>query len=274
MSGFDASTLVALSCPSCGGAIAMEVGRREPTCLFCGRSGLVERALPEDIEAPTAWMPFEVERDGAREAFRRFAKSSIWYPGDLGGSKLELRPLFLPAWIWEGTVETHWAALVRAGTKSGKRPESGSCTRVLSGVLVPASPALTLAELGAIAPFADHGERPFEPGAMPGPFELGELTRAVARRSALARMGSRLEGEVGAVRLRTSRLIREDAGRPVLLPIWIGAYRRGDRLFRVLVNGQTGSLVGTAPISIFKVLVAIAVGLAVLAAIAAVIGAS
>ena len=278
MTGFDTGTLTALSCPSCGGAIAMEVGRSEPTCLFCGRAGLVEKPLPEDAPAPSAWMPFEVDQDGAQAAFGEFASSSIWYPGDLGRSTLELRPLFLPAWIWEGTVETHWAALVRGSTRSGKRPEAGAAQRRMEGVLVPASPTLTAAELTAIAPFADHGERPFDPHAMPGPFELGELTRAVARRAGFARMGAqehqRLEGELGALRLRTSRLISESAGRPVLLPVWIGAYRRGDRLFRVVINGQTGRFVGTAPISIAKVVFAVAAAFLILAVIAAAIGAT
>jgi hypothetical protein len=255
----------------------MEVGRLEPTCLFCGRAGLVEQPLPEGVEPPSAWMPFEVDHEGAQTVFEEFASSSIWYPGDLGRSTLELRALFLPAWIWEGTVETHWAAVVRGRTQSGKRPESGSTSRRLSGVLVPASPTLTAAELTAIAPFADHGEQPFDPHAMPGPFELGELTRSVARRAGFARMGAaehtRLESEVGAVRFRTSRLIRQAAGRPVLLPVWIGAYRRGDRLYRVVINGQTGRFVGTAPISVAKVIFAVAMGFAILVMIVAVIGA-
>jgi hypothetical protein len=34
---------------------------------------------------------------------------------------------------------------------------------------------------------------------------------------------------------------------PVLLPVWIMAYRYRDQLFRVLINGQTGKLSGEAP---------------------------
>ncbi len=276
MSGFDATALTALSCESCGGSIAMQVGRSEPACLFCGREGLVERPLPEGIEPPTAWSPFAVDEAGARAAFAEFASSSIWYPNDLGRAGLQLHPLFLPAWIWSATVETHWAALVRASTKSGKRPETGAETRGVDGVLVPASPALTAAELDAVAPFDGGDEQPFDPAALPGPFELGDLTRSVARRTAFARLGevedARLEAEIGAARLRTSRLFRDEAGRPVLLPVWIGAYRRGDRLFRVVVNGRSGRITGTAPISIGKVVAAIAVVVAILAVIAYFIG--
>ncbi len=49
---------------------------------------------------------------------------------------------------------------------------------------------------------------------------------------------------------------------PVLLPVWIMAYRYKDEVYRFLVNGQTGQATGKAPISWFKV--AAAIGIAAL----------
>jgi hypothetical protein len=69
-------------------------------------------------------------------------------------------------------------------------------------------------------------------------------------------------------------LISADGGRPVLLPVWIGAYRRGDRLFRVVINGQTGAFSGTAPISLIKVFMAIAAGLGLLTLVIALLSAA
>ena len=40
---------------------------------------------------------------------------------------------------------------------------------------------------------------------------------------------------------------------PVLLPVWIMAYRYRDQVFRFLVNGQTGQCTGTAPTSYAKI---------------------
>ena len=39
----------------------------------------------------------------------------------------------------------------------------------------------------------------------------------------------------------------------VLLPVWIMAYRYRDRVFRFLVNGQTGQATGQAPNSALKI---------------------
>ncbi len=46
---------------------------------------------------------------------------------------------------------------------------------------------------------------------------------------------------------------------PVLLPVWIMAYRYKEQVYRFLVNGQTGRATGQAPVSWKKVAAAIAV---------------
>jgi hypothetical protein len=53
----------------------------------------------------------------------------------------------------------------------------------------------------------------------------------------------------------------------VLLPVWIMAYRFRDRVFRFLVNGQTGKATGEAPISYAKILGAILIAALVVALI-------
>ena len=50
----------------------------------------------------------------------------------------------------------------------------------------------------------------------------------------------------------------------LLLPIWVGGYRYRSQSFRLLVNGQTGEIQGEAPISVWKVALAVFLGLCVL----------
>src|SRR5437763_12837963 len=50
----------------------------------------------------------------------------------------------------------------------------------------------------------------------------------------------------------------------VLLPVWLSSYRYNDRTYRVLVNGQTGEVLGDRPYSWVKIT---ALVLAVLAAV-------
>jgi len=54
------------------------------------------------------------------------------------------------------------------------------------------------------------------------------------------------------------------AGVPMLLPVWVMAYRYNDKVFRFLVNGQTGKATGEAPTSVKKVLGAAGIAIAVI----------
>ncbi len=259
--------LQAVSCQACGGAVAMPAGAPHPRCLFCGSEAVVAQPM-EDIEVPKTFLPFELNPDGAQAAFRGKAQASIWYPGDLRDAKLELEQILLPAWVWSGAVETHWAALVPAGTRSGKRPATGSDAKKVSGVLVPSSSAITRRELDAIAPFSGQNPFMFRADEAVAPFELGRLTRSAARQAACDALAEQhrqeLQRSARAVKFAGSHLFEDLDGYPVLLPVYVGAYRRRGKLFRVVLNGQSGTITGEFPKSWLRIGCAVAVSLFIL----------
>jgi hypothetical protein len=252
------SELSAVRCRSCGGTVRLAAGRAVPTCMFCGADAadLVPAEPPEGIEPPEGAVPFSVDVETAKAAFAKFARSSWWYPSDLRSARLELRALLLPAWAWSGEVETHWTGLVSASTRSGKSPVAGRDALRFDQILVPASRTLRLVELATLGPYDEVALAPFT-DAGEAAVELSELTRSAARARAhqemLARHQANLSAHHGLLKIRASSLVSGLDGRPVLVPVWIGAYRYGRRSYRVLVNGQTGRFVGDAPTSWWKV---------------------
>jgi hypothetical protein len=78
--------------------------------------------------------------------------------------------------------------------------------------------------------------------------------RPGARRAIEALEAARCEAFVpGRARnVHVNVLVRDLTSEPVLLPVWINAYRWKERLFRFLVNGQTGQVTGQAPRSVLK----------------------
>ena len=57
----------------------------------------------------------------------------------------------------------------------------------------------------------------------------------------------------GSVRnMRVNVRIQDMRSVPLLLPVWIMVYQYRKQPFRVLVNGQTGEVFGTAPFSYAK----------------------
>ncbi len=259
------SALQAITCRSCGGAVALQAGERLPACLFCGSTTLEEPEEVEEIEPPEVFLPFDLDEAGADAAFRTFARSSFWYPSDIRHARLELERILLPAWVWSATVDAHFTGLQRAGTASGKRPWTASRVLSLDGVLVPSSSAITKGELAAISPYDAARSEPFDRREAPCPYELGKLSRQAALHQAEAGMEARavrvVGEEGGAFDVQAACLFSEVEGSPLLLPVYVGAYRRGDRLFRIVINGQSGTLTGQAPTSWWKVLgVVFAVG--------------
>jgi hypothetical protein len=129
---------------------------------------------------------------------------------------------------------------------------------------------LSEVESRALLPFDLGRAKPFDPRLLAGwHAELPTMPRSEVDRN--ARQGIR-EHEEGVV----TRLLPGDRRRLdhfdadvqihrvhlVLLPVWIATYRHGNKLVRLLVNGQTGRCIGRAPISAAKVAVAIALGVA------------
>jgi hypothetical protein len=260
-------------CTQCGGVVrAGTEGLVQ--CLFCGATELTPADPPEDLEAPVGHLPFLVTQERATEQFVAFTQSSIWYPNDLRQARVTLQRLQVPAWAWSGEVETHWTGLVRAPeTRSDKRPVSGVDHVHFEQMLVPSSQALRQSELAALGGYDESRLVPSAP--IDDPHELSELTRSAARSRAQALMVARhrdhLAAQHGLQSIHASSVVTELVGRPVLVPVWIGAFRYGARTFRFLVNGQSEVLVGKAPISPYKVGAAIASGLLVLSLVLAAI---
>jgi hypothetical protein len=250
-----------------------------PSCLFCGSDAddLIPYEPPESVEAPEGALPFVVDDATARGAFQKFARGSFWYPNELRNAKLSLRRLQLPAWAWNGRIETHFTALVRASTRSGKAPIAGAETLAFHQVLVPSSATLTMRELAQLGRYDEHSLQAWDAAATEDPYELSETTRSAARASALAEMerrhGADLAARHATSTIRVSVIPLELEGRPVLVPVWIGAYRWGDRIYRVLINGQSGQLWATAPTSWWKVAGVVCVVLLLIGAILACFGA-
>jgi len=265
------SEIQAIRCQSCGGTVAARVGAL-PACLFCGNADLVPFEPPESIEDPEGCIPFQTTPETARERFVAFARSSIWYPSDLRRAKLELDHLQLPAWAWSGDLETHWTALTPANTRSGKRPVGGAEKIHFDQILVPSSSSLKMSELRQLGRYDEDLLADFDADQAAEPYEISELTRSAAMQKAQAEMELRhrakLDSEKSISSLKTSCVSHALQGRPVLVPVYIGAYTYGRGLYRVLVNGQTGQLIGDAPISYWKVAGAILLALFVIACIA------
>jgi hypothetical protein len=265
------ATVEVLRCEGCGAAVSYSVTARAPQCAFCG--SIVHLEHPEDpLEQARLVLPFTVDRSRAEESFRQWQGSLGWFrPADLrSASRLEsLRALWWVGWAFDVDSLVSWTADSDAGaSRADWAPHAGQTELELDGIVVSASRGLTARETSRLLPSYDFGSaRERGPGDDPEVVvEQFELRRAAARRhvrSELERLvAKRLQnGTIPGRRFRnihTSVLARRLVTRRLGFPAWVIAYRYRSALYRCVLSGQDAAcLVGDAPISVGRVLLAV-----------------
>ena len=255
-------------CEGCGATMSFDARQGALTCPFCGATEVEPQPSAEGVVYPERMIPYALGRDEAVTRFREWLGKGFWRPGDLKESAAidKMKALFLPCWSFSGTTDTCWAADVGARTKSGWSPRSGSQQAAYSGVLVPASQGLGPGELSQVDDFRFEGLIPTEHSYLRGAaVEAFGLTRKGARERARAAfervVSSRIAAEMrsGKVRnLHCNVLLSDLTSEPILLPLWIFAYRYRGKPYRFVMNGQTGTAMGKAPFSYAKLVAILA----------------
>lgn len=272
-------------CKGCGASMSYDAREQALRCPFCGSVEL-EKRPDAKILAPRRVIPFVIDQTTAVAAMREYLRRGFLRPGDLSQRAIvvNIRPVYVPYWVFSAQTHTNWTAdssRTPPQARADWYPMSGERSGRHAGILVGGSCVLTPAETEAIGPF-DLGR-----SVGPDQVDLENITveqfsvpkkyvRALASHAIEAAEAAACRAGVpGSCRnLHVNVLIDEMAGEPVLLPVWVLAYRYGDRVFRLLVNGQSGRVAGRVPSSPWRValLVVVALFVAGATALAALLG--
>ena len=250
---------VILECGACGGQVVYDAGKEAAACVFCGALQIEAREPEEPIPTPDSRLVQRVERARAEAQYREWAQASWWRPKALRQLRVDLGFVYLPAFRFLSEVESHWAGLVSAATRSGKRPVGGIDSQRLHFML-PASKGIEQAELTEIQPFDEEDAEAWT-GEAEGAFELPALSEQAARMRAHPLIAgahrSMIARDEGLLQVVSSAKVEEVDLKLFLLPVFVGAFRFRDQPWRFLVNAQTGEVVGKAPIDRVKVLLVV-----------------
>jgi hypothetical protein len=274
-------------CRSCGATVTCEPGRGSLPCTFCGSVYVVElsgegvnRLVPELV------VPFRVGQEQTAAAFSHWCRGGFFTPGDVAtaGRLDRLQGIYIPFWtfsmkadsVWQADIGEYWWE-TRGSGKNRKRvrhtewhPLSGRHHSYHYHYLVSGSQGLPQEEAEEVFPFDLRAMRRYRPEHLAGwlaePF-------AVTRENALSVCQQRfneIEGE------RIARFLPGDTYQGLewetsfsevsddllLLPFWIGTYTYEGKLYRFVLNGQTGKATGTRPRSPWKITAFVLGGLA------------
>jgi hypothetical protein len=251
-------------CQGCGASMSYDASAQALRCPFCGSERL-EGQQDQKMLRPQWVVPFAIDQNDALARLRQWLSSSYWRPGDLARTAevTKLTQVFVPHWVFAARVYTYWSAdtsQTPPGASGDWAPMSGQNQSDYSGLLVGASSVLTPAETGAICPYElSAAVPPDEIDLENVVYEQFRVPRKYARPLAHAgleeqeRQACRQFVPGNCRNLRVNLRVEGLTGEPVLLPVWIMAYRYRDQVHRFLINGQTGKCTGTAPTSYAKI---------------------
>ncbi|MEN6492764.1 MAG: zinc ribbon domain-containing protein [Thermoguttaceae bacterium] len=264
------------TCSGCGASMSYDASAQGLRCPFCGSVDMVAQADAR-ILAPQKVVPFRLSREEAVEAMRKWLQRGFWRPGDLAqqAAVVTMTPVFVPFWVFQAQTHTYWTADTShtpPGARADWYPITGDHHGHYNGLLVGASGALASLETAQIGPFdlnaavapdqVDLENITVEQFSLPRKYARPLAREGLEQAEAAACQAAYVPGQARNVHVNVR--IEEMVSQPVLLPVWIMAYRFRDRVYRFLVNGQTGRSTGQAPTSWAKILVA---AVALLAAI-------
>jgi predicted RNA-binding Zn-ribbon protein involved in translation (DUF1610 family) len=276
-----------VQCRSCHAVMVFDPARVGQNCEFCGSPALVDY---DEIKAPIrpqGVLPFSVDRSRVRDDIRRWWRSKWFAPGRLARTALvdTVRSLYIPYWTFDARVHCPWQAEaghyyyveVEGRNRHGRRvirherrtrwePASGVVDHDFDDEPVPGTQGLPLDLLRKVEPFPTKEVVPYDTAFLAG--HVVEhykvvLVEAAGRsqqqmQAALERLCAR---QVPGDTYRNLRIFPTYSGRTfkhVLVPVWLLAYTYGARTFQVIVNGCTGKVAGRYPLSVWKVLLAVA----------------
>lgn len=275
-----------LRCTACNAALAFSAEAQAPHCGFCGATMAIEQPV-DPIEVAQQRLPFAVDRHAAEAALRGWlGQRGYFAPAALRDEAVleSLTPLCWAGWLVRAQATVAWTADSDAGAqRSAWAPHAGQVAMAFDAVVVPASRGLDHEECRLLVPYYDLGKAVAVDhaidGEVPSQIESFDAQRSAARdivnRAIEATARTRVEPQIPGRRYRNvhvSCLLVGQTTTRVALPAWVLAYRyRGDA-YRAIVHGQRPEVVfGSSPMDWAKVARVVLVGLAIAAAIAALI---
>jgi hypothetical protein len=257
----------------------------------------MEVAAASGRQPPEFVIGFAITPDEAQRKFRAWIRENRWYrPGDLHTASIadKLKGVYLPFWSfsmlaesgWQAQIGEHWYRTEHYTTRDSKGrvqhhtrrvqetewwPLTGRHHRYYSGYLVSGSRGLPQSQALRIVPFNLRALRRYEPFYLAG--WLAE-EYSVAREDALAlcqqefqrqeqqNIAGFLPGDTHRT-LAVQTQFSEQNSDLCLLPVYILSYRYKDKLYRFLLNGQTGKFAGDKPVSRSRIAIAVTVVLAI-----------
>lgn len=264
-------------CQSCGGVISTLSVALSFTCPFCGSNKVLLREPLEDVLRPRYIIPFKIKPPECREITRSWLGKSWMISSELRkiaglGQNLaeKFNPIYIPYWTFGSVCNAVWKAQVAHETTerhfvNGEwqeyrqihwREEAGKVQKVFTNLLVPGTTRFNLKILGRMDGYNVEDLMLYEPGLLAGmqaqAYDLPlEEAWDAGRQIMRERMRQACLDRVSSTNMRNFNMslnFDQEEWRYILTPLYTSVYRFNNKVYQILINGQTGKIAGPRPV--------------------------
>jgi predicted RNA-binding Zn-ribbon protein involved in translation (DUF1610 family) len=273
-----------MQCENCGAQTVLDTYINAQRCAFCGSSHIVNNNESVGIP-PESLVPFQISEKEAKLNFKKWIKGKFFVPGKAKKEYVmnKLNGVYVPFWTYDAdtlssyfgeagdyyyvthhdwvTVNGKRQMVTRQERRIRWRPTSGVYTEYFNDVVVNASKQMDEKILDKIQPFHLGGLVPYTPEYLSGflaeRYGIG-LTEGWEKGREIIKGGIHkgIVRQINADEVRNLQIntqYRNIKYKHMLLPVWLSAFTYKDKMYRYMVNGQTGAVQGKAPVSGWKV---------------------
>lgn len=286
----------AVICKSCGAQTVYDVNEIANECPYCGSNQVME-AGDSQVMAPGGVVVFKLDAKEASARFKNWIDRKFFCPklAKESAKPRSFKGIYVPFWTYDANTFSSYTG--QYGKTRQYRDRDGNVksrtdwygTRgylrfSFDDVLVCGSSQQNEQMLRGIEPFDTKDVKAYRPEYLAGfAAERYTVKMKEAWETARNKMKNILQNEVESkirmehnttqvrmVNVQTS--YRNITYKYLLLPVWISSFQYNGKVYRFVINGQTGKVSGQTPISWPKVLLAIAAAIAVFMLLNAMMG--
>ncbi len=269
----DMSGQKSYRCESCGGSIIVDENAAATKCPYCDNPAIFPAQL-SGVLKPDVIIPFAIQKSEMASRLKKFLSGKFLVPKIFRDNhRIEQSSgVYVPFWLYDAKVQAnivYHAEIVnsyRSGDYQVTETRHYRCYRGgnVDFENVPADASETMKDeyMDSIEPFDFSGLKQFDGMYMAG-FVADKYT--VSSEDCLPRVNNRIErtcedefaktlrGYSSYRSVSTSIRNRENGiVKYAMIPVWIMPTRYKGKVYEFVMNGQTGKVVGTVPISLAR----------------------
>ncbi len=285
-----------VKCTACGAETSIDSKTISAECPFCGTPLVKDQAQMKSLITPSALIPFKITQKESIEAFNKWMKKLWFLPSKTKeyAKPDKMQGLYTPYWTYDSNTITNYSgqrgddyyvtesytdsdgnSQTRQVKKTRWTSVSGTVYVTFDDVLVVASDTLPQKHVYALEPWQLNELIPYDRKFLSGFKSEGydvdvkagfEKAKTIMDKTIVQNVENDIGGDHQRIHSKNIQY-NNTTFKHVLLPLWVSSYRFKGKVYRFVVNGQTGKVKGERPVSVMKIILLVLLVIAIIAAI-------